>query len=154
MKTYVITLSKVFPKGHPKQGEPTHFREAFRTKKLHTIRANFPLWKKRITEVQEGKACLSVRQWTGAPYRSKQEEIARLTAQDGVKVQMVKFRGNDLADPRLAAKWHLNPKTLAANDGLTFEDWQEWFKDYDRSQPLAIIQFTDFYYGGLSKTNN
>ena len=29
MKTYVITLSKNFMKGHPKAGEPTYFFEKF-----------------------------------------------------------------------------------------------------------------------------
>ena len=39
--------------------------------KLHTIRANYPLWEKRIKDIQEGHAVLSVRQWSGKPYRSK-----------------------------------------------------------------------------------
>lgn len=168
MKTYVITLSRVFPKGHPKCGQPTWFEEQFlnaireyegwtierpnaeplfiKGRKLHTIRANFDLWQKRFQEIYDGNACLSVRQWTGAPYRSKQKELARLTKDDGIRVQMLRFRGSDLKDPRLANKWHINPKTLAANDGLTFEDWQEWFKGYDLSQPLAIIQFTNYKY--------
>lgn len=29
MKTYVITLSQQFPKGHRRHGEPTYFREQF-----------------------------------------------------------------------------------------------------------------------------
>ena len=104
MKTYVITLSKRFPTGHNRAGEPTHFWEKFikgrdnysciyrdfwetTIPKIHTIRANYPLWKKRIAEVERGEACLSIRQWTGKPYRSKQVEIARLTKEDGVGIQ-------------------------------------------------------------------
>lgn len=29
MKTYVITLSQVFLKGHKRSGEPTYFRDRF-----------------------------------------------------------------------------------------------------------------------------
>lgn len=53
LKTYVITLSKNFMKGHPKAGQPTNFREKFLKKeKIHTIRANYPLWKKRLDEIR------------------------------------------------------------------------------------------------------
>ena len=96
MKTYVITLSRHFLAYHKRAGEETHFKEKFilgqgltdydtpSMAKLHTIRANFPLWEKRIKEIQNGHAVLSIRQWTGKPYLSKQVEIARLTAGDGV----------------------------------------------------------------------
>lgn len=111
MKTYVITLSQVFPTWHKRAGEPTKFRAAFLSGqtcskckkrnhamctsecfsglKIHTIRANYPLWLKRITEVQQGKAVLSVRQWSGKPYRSPQIEITRLTVKHGVDIQKV-----------------------------------------------------------------
>ncbi len=36
--------------------------------------------------------------------------------------------------------------TLARNDGLSLEDWEAWFKDYDLSKPMAIIHFTPFRY--------
>ena len=39
-----------------------------------------------------------------------------------------------------------NEEFLANNDGLTLRDWCAWFKDYDLSKPLAIIQFTKFRY--------
>lgn len=104
IKTYVLTLSKFFPSTHIRKGEPTSFRDAFnagqvfnrgsaclyRHPKKHTIRSNYPLWLKRITEVQAGKAVLSVRQWTGKPYRSPQEEIAILTNEDGLGIQELK----------------------------------------------------------------
>ena len=35
---------------------------------------------------------------------------------------------------------------LAENDGLSFENWADWFKDYDLKQPMAIIHFTNFRY--------
>ena len=94
-------LSKAFPSTHPRKGEPTRFFDKFLAgqalsregwlvdPKLHTIRANFPLWAKRIAEIQRGEAVLSVRQWLGAPYRSKQITIATLTAEDGVGLQQL-----------------------------------------------------------------
>ena len=37
-------------------------------------------------------------------------------------------------------------KGLAQNDGLSEEDFREWFKNYDLSEPLAVIHFTNFRY--------
>lgn len=56
MKTYVITLSQYFLATHKRAGDPTDFKEKFLSgEKIHTIRANYPLWEKRIKEVQEGR---------------------------------------------------------------------------------------------------
>ena len=108
MKTYVITLSKKFLFGSRK-GEETHFKDKFLSgEKIHTIRANYPLWEKRIKEVQEGKAILSIREWSGKPYRSKQVVIKNLTREDGV--------GVELHIPYMS---HIPPQRLAKNDGLT-----------------------------------
>lgn len=120
MKTYVITLSRKFPKGHRKEGEPTFFKEKFMfgqqcqfcppkdmntnypecdeclmkcsPEKYHTIRANYELWAKRFEEVERGEACISVREWTDKPYRSPQVEIARLTKEHGIGLQKLTFR--------------------------------------------------------------
>ena len=35
---------------------------------------------------------------------------------------------------------------IAINDGLTLKDWDDWFSDYDKTEPLAIIHFTKFRY--------
>jgi len=32
------------------------------------------------------------------------------------------------------------------NDGLSFDDWLDWFKDYDLTKPMAIIHFTPMRY--------
>jgi hypothetical protein len=151
MKTYVIILSKHFLANHKRAGEETHFKEKFLNgAKLHTIRANYPLWERRIKEVQAGNAVLSVRQWTGKPYRSKQVEIARLTAKDGVGIQKLSFDKDK--DGVSSFKFFdidgrcFDRKTLANNDGLSLEDWEEWFRGYDLSKPLAIIHFTKFRY--------
>ena len=176
MKTYIITLSKYFPVKHSKAGIPTGFKVKFSLgqgcpdcdkpqdlsgvnisdcngcvnacslPKLHTIRANYPLWEKRIKEVQEGKAFLSVRMWSGKPYWSKQIEIARLTADNGVGIQMLRFLGDDFNGGYIRNGVYPSDKILAKNDGLSLEDWEEWFRGYDLSKPLAIIHFTKFRY--------
>lgn len=163
MDTYVITLSQVFPVTHSRKGEPTGFKDKFLNAikavpaewwKLHTIRANYELWKKHFEKIEKGEACLSVRQWTGKPYRSKQVELARLTHKDGIGIQQLKI---DKFPDEDSTAWYgfVDGHTqnhneffekLAHNDGLTIADWYEWFKDYDLSKPLAVINFTKFRY--------
>ena len=157
MKTYVITLSRHFLANHKRAGEETHFKEKFllgqgltdydtpSLAKIHTIRANYPLWEKRIKEVQDGRAVLSIRQWIGKPYRSKQVEIATLTAENGVGVQKLEFYNNTLGLCHIGIVYQRKYE-LAHNDGLSFEDWKEWFRGYDLSEPMAIIHFTKFRY--------
>lgn len=168
MKTYVITLSKRFPTGHNRAGDLTFFHEALSNalhnteatltvddaddtsikiyeRKIHTIRANYPLWAKRIAEVERGEACLSIRQWTGKPYRSKQVEIARLTKEDGIGIQRLEFVSGKLGLPRIGIVYQ-RKNEIALNDGLSFDDWESWFKNYDLTQPMAIIHFTQFRY--------
>ena len=174
MKTYTITLSKYFLANHKRAGEETHFKEKFLLgqgspdcaspqdlsginisdcngcvracsfPKLHTIRANYPLWEKRIKEVQAGRAVFSIRQWTGKPYRSKQVEIAMLTAGDNVGIQLMELT-NDFAECIIGGH-HYSYVTVAKNDGLHPADWLDWFNSYEFSKPMAIIHFTKFRY--------
>ena len=151
MKTYVITLSKYFLATHKRAGEKTNFKEKFLSgEKIHTIRANYPLWEKRIKEVQEGRAVLSIRQWIGKPYRSKQIEIATLTAKNGIGVQKLIFVGNDIMLPVVEYGGNkfrsMDRYRLASNDGLSFKNWVDWFRGYDLSKTMAIIHFTKFRY--------
>ncbi len=77
MKTYVITLSKTFPKGHIRAGEPTDFTEQYEIyeegsgriidtaeklnpRKIHTIRANYDLWAKRFEDIERGEGAAVV----------------------------------------------------------------------------------------------
>lgn len=145
MKTYVLALSKSFPRTHARAGAPTEFREKFLKKeKIHTIRTNYELWSKRIKEVQAGRAVLSVRQWTGKPYASPQEEIAKLTAENGIGIQRLDIF--DLMRPEKVDGRLVDLMDLAHNDGLSFSDWHHWFRGYDLSKPMAIIHFTKFRY--------
>ena len=142
MKTYVIMLSKVFPKGHRREGEPTGFMEKLLLgEKIHTIRTNYTLWEQRIKKVQNGEACISVRQWEDKPYRSKQIEIARFTKEDGVGIEALWLQPIGQMDWTLAAYPQLD-----TNDGLCREDWLSWFENAPRGKALPIIHFTPFRY--------
>jgi len=177
MKTYVLLVSRTFPKGHKRKGEKTFFVEKIFNEltggycymickskndcklcsfekysneiKLHTCRRNYELWAKRIKEVQEGKAILSLRYWSGEPYRTKQIEFAQLDKDSGVGVQKLLFRINDLLYPIAGdGIWFsvLNLENLSKNDGLSIDDFKDWFKNYDLSKEMCIIQFTKFRY--------
>lgn len=152
MKTYFLTFSLVFPKTHARSGEPTYFREKLITgEKLHTIRANYHLWKKRIDEVNAGEAILSVRYWSGKPYNSKQLRIAEFNKDSGVGVQKLGFYDDgdshySFENPYTADSFDVYILELAGNDGLSLEDFREWFRKYDLSKPMAIIQLTKFRY--------
>ncbi|MBR6262715.1 MAG: hypothetical protein IKR05_05805 [Prevotella sp.] len=151
MKTYVIMLSEIFPKGHPREGQPTGFKykieRAIRQEnypppliKLHTIRGNWETWEKRFKEIYKGDACLSLQVWEEKPYRSKQIEIARLTAEDGIGLQ--KFENYCKVDG-----YYMTLQEIAENDGLFLDEWESFIENYP-DKPLAIIQFTKFRYGG------
>ena len=169
MKTYVLTLSRTFPAKHPRKGEPTNFdyqvlNAVWRSHnmsiglpqygiKLHTIRANYELWSKRFEQIDEGKAALSIRYWTGKPYHSKQTEICKLTREDGICIQKMEFLAFQEGYRKDAGIWiagNVFPiderEQIALNDGLTLQDWDDWFKSCDLSKPLAIIHFTKFRY--------
>lgn len=155
MRTYVLIISSSFPKTHKRAGEQTYFKEKIGTalmnhekphglhEKLHTIRGNYELWEKRFEKIDRGEACLSIREWTGMPYRSKQIEFARLTKDDGIGLQ-------ELVHPDCFISASVEGKQVdwsdvAKNDGLPFEDFCEWF-NVRQKESMAIIHFTEFRY--------
>jgi len=143
MKTYVLTISKYFPAKHPKVGGVTKFFDKiYFHEKIHTIRANYELWKKRIDKVNEGSAVISVRQWTGKPYHSKQEEKFQFK-QGEVGIQKIEFTplGWFIDDYDSDVRTY----DIAQNDGLLVADFIAWFKNYP-DEPMAIIHFTSFRY--------
>ena len=155
MKTYVLTVSVLFPKTHKNSGKQTFFREKINEalipiceapilgSKIHTIRGNYELWKKRIDEINKGKAILSLRFWSGKPYNSKQVEFFQLDKESGLGVQKLEDPTNFIYAPIEGKK--VNWDLVAKNDGLSFEDFCEWFK-VRSDKPMAIIHFTDFRY--------
>lgn len=144
-KCYVMILSECFPKTHSKAGTPTNFLDKILNKsKCHTIRFNYDLWKKRVNEINAGKAYLSVRRWTGKPYRSKQEELLQFYTL-GIEKLEYHYSISFIIDKENRYHSASNSK-LYKNDGLEMGDFIEWFKDVKNGTELAIIQFTNFKY--------
>lgn len=148
MKKYVLTVSEYFPKTHSRAGECTAFPEQIKHyMKIHTIRENYELWRKRFEKIDAGKAYLSVRIWTGKPYRSKQAEVFRYDYTHKIGIQ--KLEWNPLGwviDGALIEDLKLMDE-LAQNDGLTTKDFREWFRgSFVVGEPKAIIHFCDFRY--------
>ena len=136
-------VSRVFPVTHPKKGSSTGFPENIIDKiKIHTIRGNYPFWEKRINEINEGKAILSVRIWTGKPYQSPQKEIAQFDKNSGIGIQMIAEVSNFIY-AEIGTK-EIDCVEIAKNDGLSFNDFCEWFRN--AKGEMAIIHFTKFRY--------
>lgn len=153
MKTYVITISKVFPSYHPKKGIATEFRYGIEIKrKKHTIRGNYAFWKKRIDEVNNGNAILCIREWTGKPYYSPQTTLFTFSKGEvGIQPLNItvgwfgKTKGILAYIPLEDFETRLiDVKQLVANDGLDLQDFYDWF-----NKPLenpCIIHFSDLRY--------
>ena len=144
MTTYVLTVSEFFPKTHKKSGKPTGFPLSIKHyDKIHTIRGNYDLWAKRFEKINEGEAILSVRIWSGKPYQSKQQEIFKYDKTHGIGLQKLEQPNNFVFAPIEGKK--VNWDLVAKNDGLSFEDFCDWFK-VRSDKPMAIIHFMDFRY--------
>lgn len=170
MKTHVLIVSRTFPKKHSKAGQPTYFESKIRLtidptihaivepdgeittdRKITTIRSNYELWKKRIDEVNQGIAILSVRYWSGLPYRSTQVEICQFKKGSGIGIEKIYFNNFGIAvlsDENVAFKYKFffYMSDMAKNDGLSFPDFYEWFYGYDKTKPMAMIHFTTHRY--------
>lgn len=154
LKCYVLTISRNFPQKTKRAGEPTLFFDKIESgEKLHTIRMNWKLWKKRFKAISEGKAYLSVRYWTGKPYNSPQEIYKDFYNTDGIGLQKLSFPLGTFIDD---VDSDVRLVELAKNDGLDFEDFKAWFGDKltenNGNNDLAIIHFTPFRYSN-SKTS-
>jgi hypothetical protein len=144
IKTYVLTVSQVFPATHKRKGQPTGFPLAIKHyDKIHTIRGNYELWRKRFEEIHAGRAILSIRVWDGKPYNSPQHEIFRYDNTHGIGVEKLEDPTNSKFAP-IEGK-QIDWQTVAKNDGLSFGDFCDWFK-VRTPDPMAVIHFTDFRY--------
>ena len=161
IKRYRLGVSKTFPATHPRKGEQTWFVEkindvmmpishnAIMGKKIHTIRSNYPLWAKRMEEVQAGRAVIELFYWADKPYRSKQVVFATLDKDSGCGVQELSFIENKIDFPSVPGGGYaarVTTEWLSKYDGLSLEDFKAWFKGYDLSKKMAIIHFTKSRY--------
>lgn len=151
-KQVVLILSKVFPIFHRKKGMPTRFKERMLGKeKIHTIRANYERWKHNLDKCNEGRFDLSIREWSGKPYNSKQEEYAVMTGHIGYQRISMSYDPIDgEVKVVIDGKPYTDLKTLAHNDGLSYEDWVSWMFEKNKTEKQffsgIIIHFTDFRY--------
>jgi hypothetical protein len=142
-KIVVLMVSRMFPSYHKNKGELTRFEQKIRDKnKIHTIRANYEKWKRKIDQIKNGEAVLSIREWQGVPYHSKQNYLFYYNQEDALEVsKLTKDENGYLINDTI----RVSEEELAKNDGLTLDEFQEWFKVFP-SEPMAIIHFTGFRY--------
>lgn len=176
IKRYRLGVSRFFPTTHPRKRQRTFFVEKIKLTlnhafedadpefdicshpKIHTIRGNYNLWKKRIDEVQEGRAVIELFYWAGKPYTKDKNGIgqvvfATLDKDSGCGIQKLEIqdsmingalKSNDVV--MLGEKESVLMSTIAQNDGLSLQDFKDWFKKYDLTEPMVIIYFTNFRY--------
>jgi len=149
LKTYVITMMVKFPTQAPYAAKTTGFKKKILSgEKKHTIRQNYEFWKKRIDEVNAGKAILSVRQWSGKPYNSKQTEIKQFK-QGEVSYQRITATGgaSDIGINTGDGFYMLSNKrilTVAKNDGVPIDLFRKFFAGGVLDG--IIIHFTNLVY--------
>ena len=157
----VITFSTVFPSYHPRKGEPTYFVEklitslvvnevkGYYTTTLKDCRdkgilkiSNLDDWQKGHT-IRAGHRWkvgdwFSPRVWSGKPYQTPMIIIGpdiqikkifnfQLRWVPEANMNMYGFINDQLIDNPTALR-------LAHNDGLTLEDFEDWFKPKQKLQ--------------------
>ena len=151
IKTYVLTVSKKFLNKHPLKGKNTNFKKKIlEGTKVHTIRSNYKYWERIVNNVNAGKGVLSVRQWSGKPYRSKQVEIKRFYELGIQKVTILNNASDITINDSLKGcrsyqfMSDKQIKKIANNDGLSLEDFVYWFEGV--MEDGAILHFTKLRY--------
>lgn len=147
MKQIVLPLASRFPAGHLKRGQLTGFPEkVIKGTKIHTFREDPGKWAYNMELINSHNAELSIRRWIGRPYHTPQLEVKRLKKIGIQQVQMT--WESDIEQPTvfIDGKRILNVEQLAANDGMTLDDFVSWFFKTSNTFEGVIIHFTDFRY--------
>ena len=148
IKKAPITLSKVFPASHSKAGSPTGFRDqVLNHSKIHTIRSNYEWWKEKAEKIKKGEMYLSLREWTGKPYNSPQEEWTKLSNIGLQRVTMTYSSEDELPQVWIGGV-NVPIQEVAKNDGLDVSDFVEWFFGSSKENVFegVVIHFTNFRY--------
>lgn len=91
---------------------------------------------------------LAMKEWTGRPYNSEQRDLTQRTREDGIglqKIEMIYTAGTILMAK--VDDEFVDPAIIAKNDGLSLEDFIEWFfHGKAGSFSGKIIHFTDYRY--------
>ena len=150
MKKAILPLCKTFPATHKRAGEKTDFEGKIeRKEKIHTIRHDAKgIWEKRFARIKAGAMYLAMKEWTGRPYNSDQRDLTQRTREDGIglqKIEMIYTEGTILMAK--VDDEFVDPDIIAKNDGLSLEDFIEWFfHGKAGSFSGKIIHFTDYRY--------
>ena len=142
-KQVVLMIAKNFLAYHKKAGQSTEFEAKIKDKeKVHTIRPNYEKWKEKIEEVKSGKAELVLKQWEGRPYHSTPNKLFIFDEKDNVEVSKLTKTADGLF---VNDTKKVEPEDLAKNDGLSLQDFEDWFKVFP-TEPMAILHFNSFRY--------
>ena len=143
----MLVLSTVFGRGHKRVGQPTHFVESMQAgTKLHTIRANTELWRRRAAKIDAGEMELSIRVWSGRPYRSQQVEVARLTQLHVQSIEAVMGATDALPRVWIDGQEVADVEQVARNEGLELADWVGLFLKRTNHYEGVVLQFGSFRY--------
>lgn len=151
MKKAILPLCKTFPATHKRAGEKTDFEGKIeRKEKIHTIRHDAKgIWEKRFAKIKAGLMYLAMKEWTGRPYNSEQRDLTQRTREDGIGLQKIQmeYSGETKCIMAQVNGKGVDPAIIAKNDGLSLEDFIEWFF-HGKSGSFSgkIIHFTDYRY--------
>lgn len=150
-KRVMISLSKTFPKTHKRAGVKTFFvRSINNGTKIHTIRTGYERWRHNLDKVINGTHIVSLRQWTGVPYRSPQDEITLLTDVGYERISMSYDPDTGKVKAVINGRPYDNVEQIARNDGLKWDDFVDYFfgKGAHNARLFqgVIIHFTKFRY--------
>jgi hypothetical protein len=139
----VLTCNRAFPKGHPKAGQPTYFVEKIWACPEVSV-LNAGLLKEEIINFQRHEYLFqpkhhtiragnrfkvgdmaSLRVWSDKPYRSKQIEFAQVEVKKVWSVEIT--MSHTFWTIQINGKTIYDAEPIAANDGLTLEDFVDWF---------------------------
>lgn len=142
----VITFSRFFPKGHPRQGQPTHFVEkveacladtipGWEMPKTFTLHEWHPYYNCTMPKGHTIRAgnrwkpgnMASLRVWSDKPYRSKQVEFAQVEVKKVWRVEINMFQTSPIIKVENRLLTYEEGIDIAANDGLSLTDFISWF---------------------------
>ena len=93
--------------------------------------------------MKDGKAELVLKEWSGLPYRSPQNTLLIYDSNDEIGVSKLTFEeGEGLV---VNDEVVVSSEVLAKNDGLTLQEFEDWFKVFP-TEPMAVLHLTGFRY--------
>jgi uncharacterized protein YjhX (UPF0386 family) len=157
----IVTLTKEYFYQHRLSGQPTGFAEAVKNgKKIHTCRDNYEYWSAKIEALRQADGKLCIREWSGKPYRDKQNTIAEVPAETAavqpLYIHMTPSGYMAYVETDDGTKKRVGIEQLAANDGFSdaadFIDFFNPLLNRESVIKLAIIHFTPFRYGSTDSS--